>query len=56
MTLYGQIKCICLHANEGSESKTKDSMFNMHLLELFSEEKSVHYTRVNTVLLPTKRI
>ena len=29
--MYGQISCICLHANEGPESKTKDSMYNTHL-------------------------
>ena len=31
MIVYGQILCICLHANEGSESKTKDSVYNTHL-------------------------
>ena len=35
MIVYGHISCICLHANEGRESKTRDS---------------VYYTRVNTVL------
>ena len=28
MIVYGQISCICLHANEGRESKTKDSVYN----------------------------
>ena len=31
MIMYGQISCICLHANEGRESKTKDSVYNAHL-------------------------
>ena len=31
MIVYGQISCICLHANEGRESKTKDSVYNAHL-------------------------
>ena len=31
MIVYGQILCICLHANEGRESKTKDSEYNTHL-------------------------
>ena len=31
MIVYGQISCICLHANEGRKSKTKDSMYNTHL-------------------------
>ena len=31
MIVYGQILCICLHANEGRKSKTKDSMYNAHL-------------------------
>ena len=26
MIVYGQISCICLHANEGRESKTKGIM------------------------------
>ena len=28
--MYGQISSICLHANEGCESKTKDSVYNAH--------------------------
>jgi len=35
MIVYGQISCICLHANEGRESKTKDSVNNMHLNIIF---------------------
>ena len=31
MIVNGQISCICLHANEGSESNTKDSVYNAHL-------------------------
>ena len=35
MIVYGQILCtgtgICLHANEGGESKTKDFVCNAHL-------------------------
>ena len=31
MMVYGRILCICLHANEGRESKTKDSVYNTHL-------------------------
>ena len=33
--------CICLHASEGRESITKDSMYNTHLnsLSLFSGKK-----------------
>ena len=31
MIVYGQISCICLHANEGRESKTKGSVYNAHL-------------------------
>ena len=52
MIVYGQISCICLHANEGRESKTKDSVYNAHLnfRSFFSGKKSAHYTRVNTVL------
>ena len=51
MIVYGQILCICLHANEGRESKTKDSVYNKHLnFRTFLSEKSAHYTRVNTVL------
>ena len=29
--MHGQISCICLHANEGRKSKTKDSVYNVHL-------------------------
>ena len=29
--MYGQVACICLHANEGHESKTKDSVYHVHL-------------------------
>ena len=50
MIVYWHISCICLHANEGRESKTKDSVYNTHL-KLFQREKSAHYKRVNTVLL-----
>ena len=41
MIVYGQISCICLHANEGRESKTKDSMNNAYLnfLSFFSWKK-----------------
>ena len=46
--MIGQISSICLHANEGCESKTKDSVYNAHL---FQWEKSAHYTRVNKVIL-----
>ena len=31
MIVYGQISCICLHDNEGRESKTKDSVYYTHL-------------------------
>ena len=31
MIVYGHISCICLHANEERESKTKDSVYNTHL-------------------------
>ena len=31
MIVLGQISCICLHANEGRKSKTKDSVYNTHL-------------------------
>ena len=53
MIVYGQISSICLHANEGRESKTKDSVYNAHLnfRTFFSGKKSAHYTRVNTVIL-----
>ena len=29
--MYGQISCICLRASEGRKSKTKDSVYNVHL-------------------------
>ena len=32
MIVYGQISCICLHANEGRKSKTKDSVYNVHVI------------------------
>ena len=55
MIVYGQILCICLHANEGRESKTKDSIYNAHptFSELFQWEKSAHYIWVNTVSVAT---
>ena len=31
MIMYGQTLCICLQANEGSKSETKDSMCNRYL-------------------------
>ena len=31
MIVFGQISCIFLHAHEGREPKTKDSMYNAHL-------------------------
>ena len=51
MIVYRQILCISLHANEGRKSKTKNSVYNAHLnfSELFQQEKSANYTRVNTV-------
>ena len=51
MIVYGQLSCICLRANEGRESKTKDSVYNAHLnfRSFFSGKKSAHYTRVNMV-------
>ena len=51
MIVYGQISCICLHANKGRESKTKDSVYNAHLnFQTFLQwEKSAHYTQVNTI-------
>ena len=41
MIVYGQISRICLHANEGRESKIKDSVYNAHLnfLSFFSGKK-----------------
>ena len=46
MIVYGQISCICLHANEGGESKTKDSVYNTHLnfRSFFSGKKCALYT------------
>ena len=40
------------YANEGRESKTKDSVCNTHLnfRSFFSGKKNVHYTWVNTVI------
>ena len=41
--MYGQILCICLHANKGCESKTKDSVYNTHLnFQSFFSRKKVH--------------
>ena len=39
--MYWQIKCIHLYANDEHESKTKDSVYNMHLnfLSFFSKKK-----------------
>ena len=31
MIAYRQISCICLYANKGRKSKTKDSVCNTHL-------------------------
>ena len=43
--MYGQISCICLRANEGRESKTKDSVYNTHLnFWSFSSGKKVRIT------------
>ena len=41
MIVYGQILCICLHVNEGRESKTKGTVYNMHLIfwSFFSGKK-----------------
>ena len=49
--MYRQIKCIHLYANDGQESKTKDSVYNMHLnFWVFSaKKKGVHFTWVNMV-------
>ena len=46
MIMYGQISCICLHANVGHESKTKDSMYNTHLnfWSFFRGKKCTLYT------------
>ena len=46
MIVYGQILCICLHANEGRESETKDSVYNRHLnfRSFFSGKKCALYT------------
>ena len=51
MTVYEQISCICLHTNEGRKSKNKGFSveYASKFLELFSVEKSAHYTRVNMV-------
>ena len=59
MIVYGQISCICLHANEGRESKTKDSMNNAHLnfRSFFSRKKVriIHllYTGKSVVVMVT---
>ena len=47
--------CICLYANEGRESKTKDSVYNTHLnfRSFFSGKKVRIITRVNTIYLRT---
>ena len=43
MIVYGQISCICLHANEGRKSETKDSVYNTHLnFQSFFNWKKVH--------------
>ena len=41
MIVFGQISCIFLHANEGHESKTRDSVYNAHLnfRSFFSRKK-----------------
>ena len=46
MIVYGQILCICLHANEGRKSKTKDSVYNTHLnfRTFFGAKKCALYT------------
>ena len=42
MIVYGQISSICLHANEGHESKTKDSVYNAYLnFKIFFSGKKV---------------
>ena len=42
MIVYGQISSICLHANEGRESETKDSVYNAHLnFKIFFSGKKV---------------
>ena len=45
MIVYGQILRICLHANEGRKSETKDSMYNTHLnfRSFFSGKKCALY-------------
>ena len=54
MIVYGQILCICLHANEGRESKTKDFMYNAHLnFRSFFSWKKVRIRHINTVYLNT---
>ena len=41
MIVYGHILCICLHANEGRKSNTKDSVYDTHLnfRSFFSRKK-----------------
>ena len=48
MTVYEQISCTCLHTNEGRKSKNKGFSveYASKFLELFSVEKSAHYTRI----------
>ena len=45
MIMYRQSSCICLYANEGRESKTKDSVCNTHLNfgSFFSGKKCALY-------------
>ena len=51
MTVYEQISCTCLRTNEGRKSKNKGFcvQYASKFSELFSVEKSAHYTRKNTV-------
>ena len=51
MTVYEQISCTCLHTNEGRKSKNKGFSveYASKFLDLFSVEKSAHYTWVNMV-------
>ena len=43
MIVFGQILCIGLHANEGSKSETKDSVYYMPLnFQSFLNGKKVH--------------
>ena len=46
MIVYGQILCICLHANEERESETKDSVYDRHLnfRSFFHGKKCALYT------------